>query len=62
MGINKSVEAKSFFEGLGAVHGLSEPIGAVFDAQHGLTNAILLPYVIRANSVSCPDHRLFGER
>ena len=42
--------------GLGAVHGLSEPIGAVFDTQHGLTNAVLLPYVILANSVRCPNH------
>ena len=51
-----------FFKGLGAVHGLSEPIGAVFDTQHGLTNAVLLPYVIRANSAACPDRRLFNER
>ena len=51
---------QSFSEGLGAVHGLSEPIGAVCDTQHGLTNAVLLPYVIRANAVSCPDH--IGER
>ena len=50
----------SLSEGLGAVHGLSEPIGAVFDTQHGLTNAVLLPYVIRANGVCCPDR--IGER
>ena len=42
------------------MHGLSEPIGAVFDTQHGLTNAVLLPYVIRANGVCCPDR--IGER
>ena len=31
------------------LHGLSEPIGAVYNTQHGLTNAILLPYFLRLN-------------
>ena len=44
-----SMAAVAFHKGLGAVHGLSEPIGAVYDTQHGLTNAIILPYVLRAN-------------
>ena len=39
----------AFQKGLGAVHGLSEPIGAVCNTQHGLTNAVLLPYVLMAN-------------
>ena len=34
---------------LGATHGLSEPICAVHNTQHGLTNAIVLPIVLRAN-------------
>ena len=37
----------SFHKGLGAVHGLSEPIGATFNTQHGLTNAVILPWVLR---------------
>ena len=41
--------AVAFQKGLGAVHGLSEPIGAVHNTQHGLTNAVLLPYILRAN-------------
>jgi len=36
-------------QGLGGVHGLSEPIGAVYNSQHGLTNAVLLPYVLEVN-------------
>ena len=39
-----SMAAVAFQKGLGSVHGLSEPIGAVHDTQHGLTNAVLLPY------------------
>lgn len=37
----------SFQKGLGGVHGLSEPTGAVYDTQHGLTNAVLLPYFLK---------------
>merc|ERR1711874_165335 len=44
-----SLAAVAFQKGLGAVHGLSEPIGAVFDTQHGLANAVILPYVLMAN-------------
>lgn len=47
--VASSMAAVAFQKGLGAVHGLSEPIGAVYDTQHGLTNAVLLPYVLRAN-------------
>jgi alcohol dehydrogenase class IV len=41
--------AVAFQKGLGAVHGISEPIGAVHNTQHGLTNAVLLPHVLRVN-------------
>ena len=44
-----SMAAVAFHKGLGGVHGLSEPIGAVYNTQHGLTNAILLPYFLRLN-------------
>ena len=37
----------SFQKGLGAVHGLSEPLGATFNTQHGLTNAVILPWVLK---------------
>ncbi|NOY84954.1 MAG: iron-containing alcohol dehydrogenase [Nitrospirae bacterium] len=41
--------AVAFQKGLGAVHALAHPLGAVFDKHHGLLNAILLPYVLRRN-------------
>ncbi|TCS63428.1 iron-containing alcohol dehydrogenase [Varunaivibrio sulfuroxidans] len=44
-----SMGAVAFQKGLGGVHALAHPIGAVYDTHHGLANAILLPYVMRAN-------------
>lgn len=41
--------ATAFQKGLGGVHALSHPIGAVFDTHHGLANAIMLPYVMVRN-------------
>ena len=39
----------AFQRGLGAMHALSHPCGAVFDTQHGLTNAVVMPYVLEFN-------------
>ena len=44
-----SMGAAAFQKGLGAVHALAHPIGAVYDTHHGLTNAVLLPYVMVHN-------------
>ena len=44
--------ATAFQKGLGGVHALSHPIGAVFDTHHGLANAIMLPYVLVRNQVA----------
>lgn len=41
--------ATSFVKGLGAMHALSHAIGALVGAQHGLTNAVLMPHVLRFN-------------
>jgi alcohol dehydrogenase class IV len=41
--------ATSFQRGLGAMHALAHPIGALHDAHHGLVNAVLMPYVLEAN-------------
>jgi alcohol dehydrogenase class IV len=40
----------SFLKGLGHVHAISHMVGAEFDTHHGLTNAVLLPVVLRFNS------------
>jgi alcohol dehydrogenase class IV len=41
--------ATAFQKGLGAIHSLSHPIGAHCHAHHGLTNAVLMPYVLAYN-------------
>lgn len=44
-----SMGATAFQKALGAIHSLSHPIGARFHAHHGLTNAVLMPYVLAFN-------------
>ena len=39
----------AFAKGLGLVHAISHMIGAEYDTQHGLTNAIVLPTVLHFN-------------
>ena len=44
-----SMGATAFQKGLGAMHALAHPLGALYDAHHGTLNAILMPYVLLAN-------------
>ena len=41
--------AVAFQKGLGAVHAISHPLGAIYGLHHGTTNAVLLPPVLRHN-------------
>ena len=41
--------AVAFQKGLGGIHALAHPLGALYDKHHGLLNAILLPYVLLRN-------------
>jgi alcohol dehydrogenase class IV len=41
--------ATAFQKGLGAMHSLSHPCGSVLDTHHGLTNAVVMPYVLAFN-------------
>ena len=41
--------------GLGAVHGIAQAIGGVAGTAHGITNAVLLPYVMEANYRGNPE-------
>ena len=41
--------ATAFQKGLGAIHALSHPIGAVHHTHHGTTNAVVMPAVLRFN-------------
>jgi alcohol dehydrogenase class IV len=44
-----SMGATAFQKGLGGMHALAHPLGALYDAHHGTLNAILMPYVLQAN-------------
>jgi alcohol dehydrogenase class IV len=44
-----SMGATAFQKGLGGVHAIAHPVGAHFNTHHGLTNAVLLPYVLVHN-------------
>lgn len=39
--------ATAFQKGLGAIHALSHPVGAIYDTHHGLTNAVFMPYLVQ---------------
>lgn len=41
--------ATAFQKGLGGMHAMAHPIGAIVGAHHGLTNAVVMPYVLQAN-------------
>lgn len=47
--VASTMGATAFQRGLGAMHALAHPLGAIFDAHHGMLNAILMPYVLKAN-------------
>ncbi len=44
--VASSMGATAFQKGLGAMHSLSHPCGANLDTHHGLTNAVVMPYVL----------------
>ena len=41
--------AVAFQKGLGAIHALSHPVGAVYGTHHGTTNAVVMPAVLAFN-------------
>ena len=41
--------ATAFQKGLGAIHALSHPIGAMYHTHHGTTNAVCMPPVLQFN-------------
>ena len=47
--------ATAFQKGLGAIHALSHPIGAVHHTHHGTTNAVCMPAVLRLNEPKIRD-------
>jgi len=41
--------AAAFQKGLGAIHALSHPVGALYNTHHGTTNGVFMPYVLAFN-------------
>ena len=47
--------ATAFQKGLGAIHAMSHPIGAIFHTHHGTTNAVCIPAVLALNAPAIKD-------
>ena len=50
-----SMGATAFQKGLGGMHALAHPIGALHDTHHGMTNAVLMPYVLVFNRAAVEE-------
>lgn len=55
--VASSMGATAFQRGLGTMHALAHPLGALYDAHHGTLNAVLMPYVLVANRSSI-EHQM----
>lgn len=47
--VASTMGATAFQRGLGGMHALAHSLGALYNSHHGLLNAILMPYVLKAN-------------
>lgn len=47
--VASSMGATAFQKGLGGMHAIAHSLGALYGSHHGLLNAILMPYVLKAN-------------
>lgn len=47
--------AVAFQKGLGAIHALSHPVGAVYGTHHGTTNAVVMPACLAFNRSAIED-------
>ncbi len=47
--------AVAFQKGLGAIHSLSHPVGAIYGTHHGTTNAVVMPMVLDFNRPAIED-------
>ena len=55
MQVASTMGATAFQKGLGGMHAMSHPCGAVLDTHHGLTNAVVMPYVLEFNRAEIED-------
>ena len=54
--------ATAFQKGLGAIHALSHPIGAIYHTHHGTTNAVVMQAVMRFNRSEIEDRFVSAAR
>ncbi|MDX1451135.1 MAG: iron-containing alcohol dehydrogenase [Oleiphilaceae bacterium] len=47
--VASAMGATAFQRGLGGMHAIAHSLGALYDAHHGLLNAVLMPYILVAN-------------
>ena len=50
-----SMGAVAFQKGLGAIHAISHPVGAIYNTHHGTTNAVVMPAVLDFNRAAIDD-------
>ena len=53
--VASTMGSTAFQKGLGAIHSLSHPVGAIYNTHHGLTNAVFMPYVLLKNKPAIED-------
>ena len=53
--VASAMGATAFQKGLGAMHSLSHPCSANLNTHHGLTNAVVMPYVLEWNRAEIED-------
>ena len=53
--VASTMGATAFQKGLGAMHSMSHPCGAVLNTHHGLTNAVMMPYILVYNRVQIEE-------
>jgi len=49
MMVAAAMGATAFQKGLGAMHAMAHPIGAIYNTHHGMTNAVVMPEVLKMN-------------
>lgn len=54
-----SMAATAFQKGLGSVHSVAHQLGAIYNKQHGLLNAIILPYALKQNKAVIEDRMAY---
>ncbi|MDT7828325.1 iron-containing alcohol dehydrogenase [Pricia sp. S334] len=54
-----SMGATAFQKGLGSVHSIAHQLGAIYNKEHGLLNAILLPYALKQNQSAIEEKMVY---